>query len=163
APAVVDQGAELQNASPVRRAFGDLRTELSAGGLALDARVRQTTSERYQAGASSGGEYEIRALDYRLGSGPTSRTSGRQFGEAVGATDVDGISVTRRLAGAAAATAFAGAYPALGSRSLDTDYVRARNADGSPGARLVPITGGLGVTYHAADYHGDLGAAAVYV
>src|SRR5262249_27702795 len=55
AAAIVDQGAALSNASPVRRAFGDLRTELSAGGLALDARVRQTTSERCQAGASSGG------------------------------------------------------------------------------------------------------------
>jgi hypothetical protein len=56
APALVDQGATLQNASPVRRYFGDLRAELSAGGLVLDARIRQTTSERYQAGASGGGE-----------------------------------------------------------------------------------------------------------
>src|SRR5262249_8044315 len=57
APAIVDQGAPLPNASPVQRSFGDLRTELSVGGLAVDARIRQTTSERYQAGAAGGGEY----------------------------------------------------------------------------------------------------------
>jgi hypothetical protein len=163
APAIVDQGATLQNASPVRRYFGDLRAELAAGGLALDARVRQTTSERYQAGASGGGEYEIRTLDYRLGTAATSVTIGRQFVDAVGATRIDGVAVTRRLTGGIAATVFGGAYPELGSRSLDTDYVRVRNADGSDGSLLVPISGGLGVAYQAPGYHGDLGAAAVYV
>src|SRR5262249_50263687 len=39
APAIADQGATLQNASPVQRTFGDLRSELSAGGFALDARI----------------------------------------------------------------------------------------------------------------------------
>jgi hypothetical protein len=163
APAIVDQGAALSNASPVRRAFGDLRTELSASGLVLDARVRQTTSERYQAGASSGGEYEIRTLDYRVGSVATFATIGRQFVDAVGATRIDGVAVTRRLTEAVAGTVFAGAYPELGSRSLDTDYVRAHNADGSEGARLVPLTAGLGVAYRMASYHGDLGVAAVRV
>jgi hypothetical protein len=163
AGAIVDQGAALPNASPVRRAFGDLRTELTAGGLALDARVRQTTSERYQAGASSGGEYEIRTLGYRLGSPRTFVTIGRQFVDAVGATRVDGVALTRKLTGAIAATAFGGAFPELGSRSLDTDYVRVRNPDGTDGARLIPLTGGLGVAYRTPDIHGDLGAAAVYV
>lgn len=163
APAIVDQGAMLGNASPVRRYFGDLRTELSAGGLALDARIRQTSSERYQAGASGGGEYELRTLDYRLGSAATSVTIGRQFVDAVGATRIDGIAVTRKLTGGIAATLFGGAFPELGSRSLDTDYVHVRNAGGSDGALLVPITGGLGVAYQTANYHGDLGAAAVYV
>jgi hypothetical protein len=163
APAIVDQGAALQNASPVRRTFGDLRTELSASGLVLDARVRQTTSERYQAGASSGGEYEIRTLDYRVGSASMFATIGRQFVDAVGATRIDGVALTRRLTGGIAATVFGGAYPELGSRSLDTDYVRARNADGSAGARLIPLTGGLGIAYRTPDYHGDLGAAAVHV
>ena len=163
APAIVDQGSTLQNASPVRRYFGDLRAELSTGGLVLDARVRQTTSERYQAGASGGGEYEIRTLDYRLGSAATSLAIGRQFIDAVGGTRIDGVSVTRKLTGGLAATVFGGAYPELGSRSLDTDYVHARNPDGSDGALLVPITGGLGVAYQAPSYHGDLGAAAVYV
>jgi len=163
APPIVDQGATLPNASPVRRYFGDLRAELAVGGLALDARVRQTTSARYQAGASGGGEYEIRALAYRLGSAATQLTIGRQFVDAVGATRIDGVAVTRKLTGGLAATVFGGAYPELGSRSLDTDYVRARNPDGGDGALLVPLTGGLGVAYQAPGYHGDLGAAAVYV
>ncbi len=163
APALVDQGATLQNASPVRRYFGDLRAELSAGGLVLDARIRQTTSERYQAGASGGGEYDIRTLDYRLGSATTFVTIGRQFVESVGATRIDGIAVTRKLTGGLAATLFGGAFPELGSRSLDTDYVRLRNADGRDGSLLVPITGGLGVAYQTPSYHGDLGAAAVHV
>ena len=163
AGAIVDQGAALQNASPVRRAFGDLRTELTAGGLVLDARVRQTTSERYQAGAASGGEYEIRTLDYRLGSPTTFVTIGRQFVDAVGATRIDGVALTRKLTAGIAATAFGGAFPELGSRSLDTDYVRVRNGDGSAGARLIPLTGGLGVAYRTPEYHGDLGAAAVHV
>ena len=163
APAVVDQGATLTNASPVQRSFGDIRTELVAGGLALDARIRQTTSQRYQAGAAGGGEYELRTLDYRLGSSTTSLTIGRQFVDAVGATRIDGVAVTRKLGAGVAATGFAGAYPELGSRSLDTDYVRVRNPDGSDGPRLVPISGGLGAAYTAPDYHGDLGVAAVVV
>jgi len=163
APALVDQGAALQNASPVRRYFGDLRAELSAGGLVLDARIRQTTSERYQAGASGGGEYDIRTLDYRLGSATTFVTIGRQFVEPVGATRIDGIAVTHKLTGEIAATLFGGAFPELGSRSLDTDYVRLRNAFGRDGSLLVPITGGLGVAYQTPSYHGDLGAAAVHV
>jgi hypothetical protein len=162
APAAVDQGAALPNASPVRRAFGDLRTELSAGGLVLDARVRQTTSERYQAGAAGGGEYELRTLAYRVGQA-TQLTVGRQFIDAVGATRIDGVAVTRALTERVAATVFGGAYPVLGSRSLDTDYVHARNPDGSDGSRLVPVTGGLGVAYRTPSYHGDVGAAVVRV
>jgi hypothetical protein len=161
APARVDQGATLSNASPVRRYFGDLRAELGAGGLALDARVRQTTSARYQAGAAGGGEYEIRTLDYRLGSVATQLTIGRQVVDAVGATRIDGAQVTHKLSDVLAATVFGGTYPALGSRSLDTDYVRVRASDGSEGARLVPIAGGIGVAYQARGFHGDLGAAAV--
>jgi hypothetical protein len=163
APAIVDQGAMLPNASPVRRYFGDLRTELSAGGLAVDARIRQTTSERYQAGASGGGEYELRTLAYRLGSDATSLTVGRQLIDAVGATKVDGVSVTRKLTGELAATAFGGAFPELGSRSLETDYVHVRKPDAGDGALLVPVIGGLGAAYRAADYHGDVGIAAVHV
>jgi hypothetical protein len=163
APALVDQGATLQNASPVRRTFGDLRTELATGGLTLDARIRQTTSDRYQAGAAGGGEYELRTLDYRLGGAATALAIGRQVIDAVGATRIDGAALTHRLTGGLAATAFGGAYPALGSRSLDTDYVHARNPDGSDGALIVPLTGGLGVAYQVPDYHGDLGIAAVRV
>lgn len=163
AAAQVDQGATLQNASPVHRYFGDLRAELASGGLALDARIRQTTSERYQAGASAGGEYEIRTLAERLDAGATSLTIGRQLVDAVGATRIDGAALTRRLVPAISATVFAGAYPQLGSRSLDTDYVRARNPDGRDGARLVPVSGGLGASYQTPSYHGDLGVAAVYV
>src|SRR5262249_3664474 len=53
--------------------------------------------------------------------------------------------------------------PPPGPPSLDTDYVHARNPDGSDGALIVPLTGGLGVAYQVPDYHGDLGIAAVRV
>jgi hypothetical protein len=167
APPIVDQGATLTNASPIRRTFGDLRTELLAGGLTVDARIRQTTSERYQAGASAGGEYELRVLDQELGSSTTFVTLGRQVVDAVGATRIDGAALTHRLSGAIRGIVFGGAFPALGSRSLDTDYPRLRRDDGNgglnDGPHLVPITGGLGLAYQTPDYHGDLGAAAVFV
>jgi hypothetical protein len=165
APPLVEMGREVASASPVRRYFSDLRLELTGGGLELDARVRQTTSERYQAGASAGGEYEVRELAYRLGGERTRLVVGRQFVDAVGATKLDGAAVIRRLTKTWAATLFGGAFPALGSRSLDTDYPAIRAAEGMPGSggRLVPLAGGAGASYSTGDVHGDLGAAAVHV
>jgi hypothetical protein len=163
APPLVDMGAPVASASPVRRYFGDLRLELAGSGVALDARVRQTTSERYQSGASSGGEYELRRLAYRLEAGRTQLVLGRQFVDAVGATKVDGAAVVQRLSRAWSGTLFGGAFPQLGSRSLDTDYPELRTADGMAGPRLVPLVGGAGAAYSTGNVHGDLGAAAVYV
>jgi hypothetical protein len=149
---LVDNGATIDNASPVRRYFGDLRVELSDDGLVLDGRIRQTTSQRYQSGAGAGGEYELRTLAYGLGGDGTKLVLGRQNVEAVGATKVDGAALIHKLTDSWSGTLFGGAYPALGSRSLDTDY------DG-----LVPVTGGLGVAYATPDLHGDIGLAGVYV
>ena len=149
---LVDNGASVDNASPVRRYFGDLRMELDDGNLDVDARVRQTSSERYQAGASSGGEYEVRTLSYKLGGDNTSVTVGRQYVDAVGASKIDGAALSQRLAKTVTGTLFAGAFPDLGSRSVDTDY-----AGGT-----IPLSGGLGVSYATPNYHGDVGAAAVY-
>ena len=163
APAIVDQGAQLENASPVKRYFGDLRAELQSAGLTLDARVRQTASQRFQSGATGGGEYEIRTLSYRLGSKQTSLTLGRQFIDSVGATKVDGLAFTQRVTKILSTTLFAGAFPELGSRSLDTDYPRIRNVDGTEGSVIIPLTGGLGFAYQTPDYHGDVGIAAIYV
>ena len=163
APAIVDQGATLENASPVRRSFGDLRLELSGGGLLADARLRQTTSARFQSGATGGGEYDVRTLAYQLGPKTTRLTLGRQFVDAVGATKVDGLAFTQRLTSLVSATLFGGAFPTLGSRSLDTDYSRIRNADGTAGAHLIPVVGGLGLGYGTPNYHGDVGVAAIYV
>jgi hypothetical protein len=160
---LVDQGANLQNASPVHRLFGDLRLELGDAGLALDARVRQTTSATYQSGASGGGEYELRTLAYRIGPVHTHLTIGRQFIDPVGATKIDGVAFTQSISDIVDATVFAGLFPMLGSRSVDTDYVRIQNADGTTGALLLPLTGGLGVSYTTPTIHGDLGAAGVYV
>lgn len=155
-PVVMD-GAPVQSASPVRRYFGDLRAELTDGGFELDARVRQTTSERYQSGAGAGSEYEIRTLRLRVGSPTTSLYVGRQFVDAVGATKIDGVALVRKLTKTWSGTLFAGAFPALGSRSLDTDYPE---IDGK--SALVPVTGGLGVSYAAGTFHGSLGGGAVY-
>jgi len=163
APPLVDMGAPIDSASPVRRYFGDLRLELTGGGLELDGRVRQTTSERYQSGASAGGEYELRRLAYRIGAGDTRLIVGRQYIDAVGATKVDGAAVIRKLSKVWSGTVFGGAFPALGSRSLDTDYPELRTADGTPGSALVPLVGGAGAAYSTGNVHGDLGAAAVHV
>jgi hypothetical protein len=163
AAAIAMDGATLQNASPVHRFFGDLRLELSDAGLALDARVRQTTSATYQSGAESGGEYELRTLSYRIGSPHTHVTLGRQFIDAVGATKIDGASVTQTITDILDATAFAGLFPQLGSRSVDTDYVRIQNADGTTGSLLLPLVAGLGISYTTPEIHGDLGIAGVYV
>lgn len=159
---IVGDGAPVESASPVRRYFGDLRAKLSDAGLAFEGRVRQTTSERYQSGAGGGGEYEIRTLSYRLGSTRNKLILGRQFVDAVGSTKIDGAAVVRRLTTTWSGTLFGGAYPALGSRSLDTDYPAIRNADGSEGAPLVPFSGGMGISYNTPDVHGDVGVAAVY-
>jgi hypothetical protein len=156
-------GAAVAGASPVRRYFGDLRVELVDGGFELDARVRQTTSERYQSGAAGGGEYEIRTLRLRAGSARTGLYVGRQSIEAVGATKIDGLAFVQKLSRVWSGTLFGGAFPQLGSRSLDTDYPEIRNADGSYGSPLVPIAGGLGASYSKGTIHGSIGAAAVYV
>ncbi|MBL0213318.1 MAG: hypothetical protein IPQ07_05515 [Myxococcales bacterium] len=163
APALVDQGAPLESASPVKRYFGDLRVELGGGGVTLDARVRQTTSQRFQSGASGGGEYEIRALSYRLGGPARSLAIGRQYVDGVAGSKIDGLAFRQRLVKPVTATLFAGAFPVLGSRSLETDYPTIRMEDGSDGARLVPLAGGLGFGIETASYHGDLGVAAVYI
>jgi hypothetical protein len=160
---LVDLGEPAQNASPVHRFFGDLRLELTDEGAAADVRVRQTTSERYQSGADGGGEYEIRTLSYRLGSPATHLVLGRQFIDAVGATKIDGASFTQKLGEPVAGTLFAGAYPVLGSRSVDTDYTHVRNFDGTEGALLVPLAAGAGITYTTQQIHGELGLAGVYV
>lgn len=160
---IVPMGAPVESASPVRRYFGDLRLELSDEGLVFDGRVRQTTSQRYQAGAGAGGEYEIRTLSYRLGSPRSKVVLGRQYIDAVGATKIDGAAFVQRLSSVWSTTLFGGAYPALGSRSLDTDYPAIINADGTQGSSLVPLSGGAGVSYNTPDVHGDVGLAAVYV
>lgn len=163
APALVDQGAPGENASSVRRYFGDLRIELDAEGLALDARVRQTTSQRFQSGAAGGGEYELRALSYKVGGPSMSLTVGRQHIDAAGGTKIDGLAFQRQLAPPVGVTVFAGLFPVLGSRSLETDYPRIIQPDGSEGALLVPAAGGLAISYQTDRYHGDLGIVGVHV
>jgi hypothetical protein len=163
APALVDQGAELQNATPVRRFFGDLRLELAVDRVNVDARVRQVGVQRAQSGADGGSEYELRTLSARLGSAKNALVIGRQFIDAVGATKIDGISATHAFGETLGATAFAGAFPAIGSRSLGTDYLSLRNADGSTGSRLVPLCGGLGLSVQSLAYHGDVGVGGVYL
>jgi hypothetical protein len=162
-PPLVDMGASTEAASPVRRYFGDLRAELADTGFAFDGRIRQTTAEHYQAGATAGGEYEIRTLSYRLGSHRNALVIGRQLIEPVGSIRIDGAAGMLRLSERTTAIACAGAYPELGSRSLDTDYPVIHNPDGTTGSRLIPIAGGAGVAYSRPNLHGDLGAGAVYV
>ncbi|MBL9019998.1 MAG: hypothetical protein JNL83_37785 [Myxococcales bacterium] len=163
APALVDQGAPVENASPVRRYFGDLRIELSGEGLSLDARVRQTTSRRFQSGAGAGGEYDVRTASFQLGGERRALVLGRQYLDGLGGSKLDGLAFRQRLGRPLTATVFAGAFPVPGSRSLDTDYPELRMEDGTEGRRLIPIAAGLGLGVTTGGYHGDLGAAAVYV
>lgn len=163
APPIVGEGAMIESASPVRRYFGDLRLELADDGLVFDGRIRQTTSARYQSGASGGAEYEIRTLAYRLGGPGTQLVLGRQFIDAVGSSKIDGAALVQRLSTTWSGTLFGGGFPALGSRSLDTDYPAIRNADGSEGSMLVPISAGLGIGYHTPGVHGSVGVAGIYV
>lgn len=162
APPLVDMGEPVASASPVRRYFGDLRVELVDGGFAFDGRVRETASGRAQSGATGGGEYELRTLRLRVGSERTTLDVGRQTVDAVAATKIDGLALARRIGATWTATAFGGAMPALGSRSVDTDYDAIVREDGTRGSPLVPVVGGLGASYRAGTIHGDLGAAVVY-
>ncbi|MBK9037287.1 MAG: hypothetical protein IPL61_39600 [Myxococcales bacterium] len=155
---LVANGAAPATASPVRRFFGDLRGELTAervagGTVRVDARARAATLERYQAGDD---EYEVRTLSYARPVGPAELRIGRQVVEALGATKIDGASVAAPLTGRVRATAFAGAYPQRGSRSLTTDYPELKT-----GGRLVPVAGGVGVGYRRASIYGDVGLVGV--
>ena len=118
----------------------------------VDARVRQTTSQRFQSGAER--RWRVR--------GPHARLSARL--RAHRAHDRPAVHrqrsarprstaspSTRRLDASVGGVVFAATFPELGSRSLDTDYPRIRNDDGTDGALLVPFTGGLGVAYQTAD------------
>lgn len=160
---VVVMGSPVPSASPVGRYFGDLRVELTDETFALDARVRQTTSERFQSGAAGGGEYEIRTLRLRAGTRTSSLYVGRQHVEAVGSTKIDGLAFDMKLSDRWSSTAFGGAFPQLGSRSVATDYPEIEQPDGSFGSALIPIAGGLGASYAYDKAHGSVGAAAVHV
>ncbi len=167
-PPLVAGGDAPDDASPVRRFFGDARLELRAdrvggGSLRFDGRIRETTSERYQAGAGAGAEYELRAAFYRRALGGSELRVGRLVVDAVGATRLDGVAVERRLAAAWSATLFGGAYPQRGSRSITTDYAAIREAGAATGAPLVPIVGGGGLSYRRPSLYGDLGVGGIHV
>ncbi len=160
---LVAMGASVPSASPVGRYFGDLRVELTDGVFELDARVRQTTSDRVQSGAVGGGEYELRTLKLRTGSGSTSLYVGRQYVEAVGSTKIDGVAVETKLSDRWSATLFGGGFPQLGSRSVATDYPEIEQPDGLLGSALIPVAGGAGTSYTHDKANGSVGVAAVHV
>lgn len=160
---LVSGGAAPAGASAVRRFFGDLRGELTAdrvggGAIKVDGRLRAATLERYQGGED---EYELRALTYAHALGPAELRLGRQVIDALGATRIDGAQLTAPLSARVRLTTFAGAYPQRGSRSLTTDYPVIHAMDGSDAGRLIPVTGGAGVSYRKASYAADLGAVGV--
>lgn len=160
---LVTSGEAPASASPVRRFFGDLRGELTAdrvggGTVKLDGRVRAATLERYQGG---GDEYQLRTAYYAHPVGAAELRLGRQLVDAVDATRVDGLAVIAPLGARLRATAFAGTYPAYGSRSVTTDYPVIHAADGSDAGRLIPVTGGAGLSYRRAAWSGDLGVVGV--
>ncbi|MDQ3296140.1 MAG: hypothetical protein M3619_06130 [Myxococcota bacterium] len=160
---LVASGATVPSASPVTRFFGDMRVELTDGVFQLDARVRQTTSGRFQSGAAGGGEYDIRTLKLRAGSETTSLYVGRQYVDAVGATKIDGVVVDTRLSPGWTATLFGGAFPQLGSRSVATDYPEIEQPGGMLGSALIPIAGGAGSSYAHDKVNGSFGVGAVRV
>lgn len=173
---LVDGAAEPDGASPVRRFFSDLRLQMSAErlggrdgrGVELDARVRQTAAGDFQAGAGSGSEYEVKTAVVRDRIAGLDLSLGRQTVLEVAATRVDGLRVARRLGASWTASLFGGAYPARGSRSVDTDYPVSppvdRDGDGMAEAgdqRVVPVAAGAGLAYSRPTLFGDLGLAGI--
>jgi len=167
-PVLLADAAAAENASPVRRFFGDMRVQLSidrigGGDMAfeLDGRVRQTTSQLYQSGADGGSEYELRRLAVRRRFGGLDLKLGRQFVDPVGATKIDGVVATLRLSPRSFVTAFGGAYPARASRTVGTDYPKL-DLVGGGGSRLIPLTVGGALSYRTPNLHGDVGLGAIH-
>lgn len=165
-------GAE--NASRVDRVFTDLRLQADGRHLSggdwdsrTDARARVTTSgtdggSSFQSGTLGGREYELREMYLKRGGDKTDMFFGRQFVLDMAAIKIDGVRAEYRKNDQWKYLGFAGAHPARGSRSIETDYPMLQPIDPMAEAtRVVPIAGGLGAAYRFEKFYGALGAVGI--
>lgn len=165
-------------ASKFSRMFAEVRLQTDfrhiAGGkwdARIDTRTRfvtdpaatsqfSVTPTRVQSGFNGQNEYEVREA-WIVRSGKRSDLFfGRQFIADLGALRIDGLRVDYAQSEKLTLISFGGLYPVRGSRSVTTDYVPLRDADGASAGRFVG-SGGFGAAYRTLDMHGALGAVAI--
>jgi len=171
-------GADVENAGPLRW-FTDLRTQLDAHHISgktwdfrLDARARLINDlgdrnggvgdAEPQSGSFSGNEYEIRDFYIVRGTTRTDLYVGRQTVLDVAGLKIDGVRLDYAKSERWTYLGFAGLYPVRGSRSVTTDYPKAVDPTlMETGARVMPVTGGLGAAYRTQSTYGAIGAATI--
>ncbi|HVK76924.1 MAG TPA: hypothetical protein VM734_26540 [Kofleriaceae bacterium] len=175
--ALVPMGAAVDNASPYRRLFTDLRAQIDGlhlrGGrwdLRVDARARvvndppdaqATTQDNVlQSGAFGGNEYDVRDL-YLVRTGRrTDFFVGRQTVADLGAIKIDGVRLDYAASTRWTYLGFAGLHPLRGSRSVLTDYPTVSNRGANP-TRPTPVAGGFGGAYRTQRSYGAIGGVAI--
>ncbi|RMH40271.1 MAG: hypothetical protein D6689_14330 [Deltaproteobacteria bacterium] len=188
APALAAGTEPPESASPINRLFTDLRLQVSADHISgghWDARVdvrgrfnqlgsatsRTQDADDARIPTQSGmfgnrTELEVRDLFMRRRGRRTTWTFGRQTVVDVAATKIDGVRVVFDKNRSWDYVAFAGLYPARGSRSIRDDYPQQAPdptaADPmARGARVVPVAVGAAAAYRRRSAHGAVGAGAI--
>jgi hypothetical protein len=171
-------GAQAPHESTATRLFTDIRARLDRDQLAgmdvhADLRLRLTGSAiglsnaNLQSGLYGGPEYDIRQLYATRAGGSTDFRFGRQVVGELAATRIDGVRLTHRASDNWQYLGFAGLYPARGSRSITTDYVRsvegfdANTREPIFGSPVLPVTAGGGTSYRYDRLYGSLGAVGI--
>ncbi len=167
-------------ASQYSRLFTDLRAQLDARHISggrwqarVDVRGRfasNPTDEsgavgsddlRLQSGLTGQSELEVRELWVTRPGDRFDVFLGRQFVPDLGALKIDGVRVDYAKSDRVTLLGFAGAYPARGSRSIDTDYPVLKRANGDELGRTPPIAAGAGAAYRTVLSYGSFGGGVV--
>ncbi|MBA3540443.1 MAG: hypothetical protein H0T79_12605 [Deltaproteobacteria bacterium] len=176
-----DYGAGLgSNAGKFSRYFTDLRLQTdfrhisaSRWDARIDARARMVNTpddktgapssqdaNRIQSGFNGTNEYEIRELWIIRNGKRSDVILGRQFIPDLGALKIDGLRIDYASSRTLTFLGFAGLYPIRGSRSLTTDYLPLKDAQGNDAGKLVGA-GGFGAAYRTVNTYGSLGGVAL--
>ena len=171
--AALEGGENLETASSARRAFADLRLDLSAKQIAgsklalhFDGRLRESNRDDVQSGFRGGEEWDLRDVFARYGDDERGITLGRHHIDAVDASKVDGVSLQMRR-GTLDWVLFGVLYPTRGSRSITQDYpqgtqrIDEQGEATAAGKRIIPAILGAGGRYARPSLHGSFGAGAV--
>ena len=119
----------------------------------------ETPDNRIQSGLTGQNEYEIRELWLIRAGKRSDFFFGRQFIPDLGGLKIDGLRLDYAFSPKVTVLSFAGLFPVRGSRSLSTDYIDLKAANGTPAGKLVG-TGGGGVAYRTINAYGALGVVA---
>ena len=173
APAGSIMGAG-NDAGQYSRLFTDLRLQTDlrhiGGGkwdARFDGRIRYVNSEtnldpnsinqtHVQSGFNGENEYELREAWIVRNGAQSDIFIGRQFVPDLGAIKIDGLRVDYASSQKFTYIGFAGLYPLRGSRSLTTDYVDLKNADGTSAGQFTGA-GGFGAAYRTPNAYGSFG------